>query len=498
METLYRSTRDAATKAVTASQAILQGLTPDGGLYVPVEMPQLNLDFAKLSTASYQEIAYTVMQAFFSDFTEEELRDCINQAYDKKFDTPAIAPLRQSQDGYFLELFHGPTIAFKDMALSLLPYLMTTAAKKNHVDKDIVILTATSGDTGKAAMAGFADVPGTKIIVFYPRDGVSPIQKQQMITQTGENTAVVALTGNFDQAQTQVKAIFNDQAFRQELARNHYQFSSANSINIGRLVPQIAYYIYTYAQLLNQKAINLGDKINISVPTGNFGNILAAYYAKLLGLPVNKLICASNRNNVLTDFFHTGSYNRNREFYVTSSPSMDILVSSNLERLLFRLTGHNSGETKRLMDALSTSGHYEINEAMRAELNDFYAGYADEAATTKEINRIFRENQYTIDPHTAVASAVARQYRAETGDKTLTVTVSTASPFKFPNTVLAALAGERESSDGILADQRLADFINLPLPNAVSELIGAPVLHKRETTPEQMRSIIADILKLHA
>lgn len=329
MEILYRSTRGNGS-TVTASQAILKGLSEDGGLFVPDQIPALNIPVEELSRMSYQQVAYEVMSRFLTDFTEEELKNCIDHAYDKKFDTEEIAPLTKADGSYFLELFHGATIAFKDMALSILPYLLTTAAKKNNVKNDIVILTATSGDTGKAAMAGFADVPGTKIIVFYPKDGVSPIQEKQMVTQKGKNTYVVAIYGNFDDAQTGVKRIFNDAEMKAELDEAGYQFSSANSINIGRLVPQIVYYVYAYASLYRNGQITEGEKINVVVPTGNFGNILAAFYAKNMGLPIDKLICASNDNKVLYDFFVTGEYNRNREFILTTSPSMDILISSNL------------------------------------------------------------------------------------------------------------------------------------------------------------------------
>ena len=338
MTLVYQSTRDEKNR-VTASQAILQGLATDGGLFTPITYPQVDLDFAKLKDASYQEVAKLVLSAFLDDFSEAELDYCINHAYDSKFDDAAIAPLVKLDGQYNLELFHGATIAFKDMALSILPHLMTTAAKKHGLENKIVILTATSGDTGKAAMAGFADVPGTEIIVFYPKDGVSKVQELQMTTQTGANTHVVAIDGNFDDAQTNVKHMFNDTDLRARLLEHKLQFSSANSMNIGRLVPQIVYYVYAYAQLVKTGEITAGDKVNFTVPTGNFGNILAAYYAKQIGLPVGKLICASNENNVLTDFFKTQVYDKKRSFKVTSSPSMDILVSSNLERLIFHLSG---------------------------------------------------------------------------------------------------------------------------------------------------------------
>ena len=338
MNVEYVSTRDNSDR-VTASQAILRGLAPDGGLYVPTQIPKLDRTLDELAAMDYKQVAYEVMKLMLTDFTEDELKACINGAYDSKFDTPEIAPLTFADGVYYLELYHGKTIAFKDMALSILPYLMTTSAKKNNIKNDIVILTATSGDTGKAALAGFADVPGTKIIVFFPKDGVSDIQKKQMVTQTGDNTFVVGINGNFDQAQTGVKQMFNDTELAKELDNAGFQFSSANSINIGRLVPQIVYYVYAYTRLVREEKIHAGEKINVTVPTGNFGNILACYYAKQMGLPVDRLICASNENKVLFDFFTTGTYDRNRPFHLTSSPSMDILISSNLERLIYRIAG---------------------------------------------------------------------------------------------------------------------------------------------------------------
>ena len=367
MEILYKSTRG-NKEAVTASQAILQGLSPDGGLFVPTAVPKLKKSLKELSELSYQELAYEIMSSFLTDFTEEELKGCIQRAYDSKFDTTEIAPLAEKDGAYYLELFHGATIAFKDMALSILPHLMTVSAKKNREDREIVILTATSGDTGKAAMAGFADVPGTRIIVFYPKHGVSPIQEKQMVTQKGANTYVVGITGNFDDAQTAVKKMFHDPKLGEELAQAGFLFSSANSINVGRLVPQIVYYVYAYATLLRQGKIQEGEKIHAVVPTGNFGNILAAYYGKQMGLPIDKLICASNDNKVLYDFFSTGVYDKNREFILTTSPSMDILISSNLERLIYRIAGEDSEKCKELMQALSAQGKYEITAAIFMEI----------------------------------------------------------------------------------------------------------------------------------
>ncbi|MDY3109680.1 MAG: threonine synthase, partial [Lachnospiraceae bacterium] len=352
MELLYSSTRNADAK-LTASQAILKGISDDGGLFLPERVPVLDKSLKELSQLEYKDIAYEVMKLFFTDFTEEELKTCIARAYDEKFDTEVIAPLVEAEGAYYLELFHGATIAFKDMALSILPHLMITAARKNHIENEIVILTATSGETGKAALAGFAGVEGTKIIVFYPKNGVSSVQEKQMVTQKGDNTFVVGITGNFDDAQTGVKKMFTDKALEKEMNDHKYQFSSANSINIGRLFPQVVYYVYAYAKLLGEGKIQDGDAINITVPTGNFGNILAAYYAKQLGVPVKKLICASNDNKVLFDFFETGIYDKNREFILTSSPSMDILISSNLERLIYLIAGSDAKKCKELMDSLS-------------------------------------------------------------------------------------------------------------------------------------------------
>ena len=377
MELKYKSTRGGQTE-VTASQAILQGLAGDGGLFVPAQIPRLDVSLKELAGMSYQETAYEVMKLFLTDFTEEELKRCIACAYDEKFDTEAIAPLAKVDGAYYLELFHGATIAFKDMALSILPYLMTTAARKNQIKNEIIILTATSGDTGKAALAGFADVPGTRIIVFYPKDGVSPIQERQMVTQKGENTMVVGIRGNFDDAQNGVKAIFGDQELKKELLEAGFQFSSANSINIGRLVPQIVYYVYAYAKLLESGELTEGETLNVVVPTGNFGNILAAYYAKQMGLPVGKLVCASNDNKVLYDFFRTGEYDRNRPFILTTSPSMDILISSNLERLLYRIAGEDAGKDMELMNLLGTEGRYEITPGLSEQLSDFCGYYASE------------------------------------------------------------------------------------------------------------------------
>ncbi len=489
----YTSTRDNKV-SLSASKAILQGLSHDGGLFVPEVMPKLGVSLDALVDMSYQEVAYEVMKQFFTDFTEEELTYCINSAYDKKFDTEEIAPLVELKDEYILELFHGKTIAFKDMALSILPYLMQVSAKKNDVKNEIVILTATSGDTGKAALAGFADVPGTSIIVFYPKDGVSPIQKQQMLTQEGKNTHVVGIEGNFDDAQTGVKRIFNDKALAEKMNQNGYQFSSANSINIGRLVPQVVYYFYSYKTLLKNGKIKSGDKVNFVVPTGNFGNILAAYYAKEMGLPVNKLICASNENKVLYDFFQNGTYDRNREFILTSSPSMDILVSSNLERLIYFITGRNSELTKEYMESLSKEGVYSVAADSFANADEFYGGYATEDEDKTTIKTVFENEHYVLDTHTAVAVAVYNKYVAETGDKTPTVVDSTASPYKFTKSVMEAIDPKHVDEDDFELVNELEKLSGVPIPKAVSEIITAPILHKRICAADKMKEEVCDIL----
>ena len=494
MQVMYQSTRGKG-EPVTASQAILKGLSEDGGLFVPTQIPALDVSMDELSRMTYQETAYQVMSRLLTDFTEEELRTCINRAYDKKFDTDVIAPLKEADGAYYLELFHGPTIAFKDMALSILPYLMTTAARKNNVKNEIVILTATSGDTGKAALAGFADVPGTRIIVFYPKHGVSPIQEKQMVTQKGANTYVVGITGNFDDAQTAVKKMFNDKELAAELSQAGFQFSSANSINIGRLVPQIVYYVYAYAARVRQNKIEAGQEINIVVPTGNFGNILAAFYAKQMGLPVNKLICASNENKVLYDFFATGTYDKNREFVLTSSPSMDILVSSNLERLLFDLSGENDAEVKGYMDALAKTGKYEVSDAIKAALADqFWGGFCGEAGTSAAIAKYYKENGYLIDTHTAVAASVMEQYRKATGDKTVTVFVSTASPYKFCDHVLRAI-GETPAGDGVELLDQLHETTGTAIPRRLAALKGKARRFDLTCEKPGMDSVVLEFLK---
>lgn len=494
MNLMYKSTR--GPQEVTASYAILKGLSDDGGLFVPERIPALDVSVEALSKMTYQETAYEVMKLYLTDFTEEELKSCICKAYDEKFDTDVIAPLKKADGAWFLELFHGPTIAFKDMALSILPHLLTTAAKKNNVTDEIVILTATSGDTGKAAMAGFADVKGTRIAVFYPKDGVSAVQEKQMVTQKGENTFVVGIRGNFDDAQTGVKKMFGDKALQKELAEKGFRFSSANSINIGRLVPQIVYYVYAYAKLLASGEIENGEKINITVPTGNFGNILAAYYAKNMGLPVNKLICASNENKVLFDFFTTGRYDRNRDFIVTSSPSMDILVSSNLERLIYKISGGDSDKNRGMMEALAKDGAYEITESMKEALFDFYGNYATEEEVSAVIKDVYEKDGYVLDTHTAVADTVYRKYKAQTKDMTKTVIASTASPYKFAGSVMPAIDSKYSNMEDFDLLDELGRISGTNEPKAVSEIREAPVRHKTVCDVKDMEATVKQWLGL--
>ena len=493
MNLLYKSTID-AEKTVTASQAILKGLADDGGLFVPVSIPKLPVSLGELKEMTYQEIAYTVMKEFLTDFTEEELKSCIAKAYDSKFDTEEIAPLAKVEDAYYLELFHGATIAFKDMALSILPHLLTTSAKKNQVKNEIVILTATSGDTGKAALAGFADVEGTKIIVFYPKNGVSRVQELQMVTQKGDNTSVVAIHGNFDNAQSGVKAMFENKELEKELNEAGYQFSSANSINIGRLVPQVVYYVYAYAKLLQNEEIAEDEEINVVVPTGNFGNILAAYYAKNMGIPIAKLICASNENKVLYDFFQTGTYDRNREFVLTTSPSMDILISSNLERLIYKISGEDARKDTDLMTELKTKGSYAITGEMKANLADFAAGYATEEQVAKTIHDIYEDTGYVMDTHTAVAATVYKAYREDSKDDRKTVIASTASPYKFAGSVMSAIDPKYKGQDDFKLIEELQKVSGTEIPNAIKEIMNAEIRHNTECDVDQMEQTVKNIL----
>ena len=494
MNLVYHSTRNSEETA-TASEAILKGLTSDGGLFVPDSIPKLNVSLEDLTQMSYQEIAYAVMKEFLTDFTEEELKTCINNAYDSKFDTEEIAVTKKVDGAYYLELFHGATIAFKDMALSILPHLLVTSARKNNVKNEIVILTATSGDTGKAALAGFADVPGTKIIVFYPKSGVSPIQEKQMVTQKGDNTYVIGIKGNFDDAQTGVKKMFSNKELAKVMNDNGFQFSSANSINIGRLVPQVVYYVKAYADLLKQGALKAGEPMNVVVPTGNFGNILASYYAKQMGIPIGKFVCASNKNKVLFDFFETGKYDRNREFYVTTSPSMDILISSNLERMIYRIAGNDAKHCAKFMAALTKDGEYVITDAMKAELSEFFGAFGSEEETAVKIKEVYDKEGYVMDTHTAVAAVAYDKYKAATGDdKTPTVIASTASPYKFTRSVMDAIDPAYDAEDDFELVDELNKVSKTAIPKAIEEIRTAPVLHDTVCETAAMEDEVKKIL----
>lgn len=494
MNLVYHSTRNSEETA-TASEAILKGLTSDGGLFVPDSIPKLNVSLEDLTQMSYQEIAYAVMKEFLTDFTEEELKTCINNAYDSKFDTEEIAVTKKVDGAYYLELFHGATIAFKDMALSILPHLLVTSARKNNVKNEIVILTATSGDTGKAALAGFADVPGTKIIVFYPKSGVSPIQEKQMVTQKGDNTYVIGIKGNFDDAQTGVKKMFSNKELAKVMNDNGFQFSSANSINIGRLVPQVVYYVKAYADLLKQGALKAGEPMNVVVPTGNFGNILASYYAKQMGIPIGKFVCASNKNKVLFDFFETGKYDRNREFYVTTSPSMDILISSNLERMIYRIAGNDAKQCAKFMAALTKDGEYVITDAMKAELSEFFGAFGSEEETAVKIKEVYDKEVYVMDTHTAVAAVAYDKYKAATGDdKTPTVIASTASPYKFTRSVMDAIDPAYDAEDDFELVDELNKVSKTAIPKAIEEIRTAPVLHDTVCETAAMEDEVKKIL----
>ncbi|MDD6154028.1 MAG: threonine synthase [Eubacteriales bacterium] len=488
----FRSTRG-DEKELNSAQAIIQGIAPDGGLYVPDHIPALPFKVADMVGKPYQDVARGVIGAFFDDYTQEEIDYCVDHAYDEKFDEKDVAPVVKAGDADIIELYHGKTAAFKDMALSILPYLLTTAVKKEKEDAKICILTATSGDTGKAALEGFADVPGTEIIVFYPETGVSDVQKRQMITQQGANTHVFAIKGNFDDAQTGVKNIFADNAFRNELEAKGARLSSANSINIGRLVPQVAYYVWSYIKLVERHEINDGDPINIVVPTGNFGNILAAYYAKNMGIPVNRFICASNKNKVLTDFFATGVYNAKRQFYTTNSPSMDILISSNLERLLYHLNGGNGAEIKGLMGQLRTEGRYEVSPKIKDAMGVFYGGYADVADTDRTIGAMYNDYNYLIDTHTAVAYKVYEDYRKETGDMTRTVLASTASAYKFADSVSLSI-GLEEEPNAFDYIEELHKATGVKIPSAMDGLESKPILHTGVIAKTDMERTVEEVL----
>ncbi len=494
----YASTRN-STLNVTSAHAIVKGLSDEGGLYVPESIPVLSKEeILGLCDKSYVDRAYAVFSKFLTDFTPEELRHCVESAYNSKnFDTDNIAEITKlSESRYILELWHGPTCAFKDMALQILPYLLTTSAKKTVDGKQIAILVATSGDTGKAALEGFKDVPGTSICVFYPEDGVSPMQKRQMTTQEGENVNVCAVKGNFDDCQNGVKAIFTDKNIENKLAERNILLSSANSINWGRLAPQIIYYVSTYAQLVKDKEIEYGEKVNIVVPTGNFGNILAAYYAKLMGIPVNKLICASNSNNVLTDFINTGVYDRNRQFYTTISPSMDILISSNLERLLYHLTGGNDTLINEWFGKLKESGRYEVNEEVKKQLSElFYAGCCNDDETRAEIHKTFESEHYLLDTHTAVAVKVYNDYKRKTGDNTKTIIASTANPYKFSRDVYDAVGGKSACEDEFELISHLEQETETKMPAPLAATKNKTIRFTGSVEKQGMGNVVLDFLK---
>ena len=493
----YLSTRD-RTLRYESAEAIEMGLSRDGGLLTPCDIPQIDRAFLESLVAErYQVRAAKVMALYLTDYTEEELLAFAENAYGPaKFDTDAVAPVRTvDETTHCLELWHGPTSAFKDMALQMLPQLLSAALKKTGEDKTVCILVATSGDTGKAAMEGFADVSQTKIMVFYPKDGVSKVQETQMVTQDGANVGVCAVVGNFDDAQAGVKRIFSDESIRATLAERGYFLSSANSINWGRILPQVVYYISAYCDLVRDGKLTMGDKVNFCVPTGNFGDILAAYYAKRMGLPVGKLICASNRNDVLTDFLRTGVYDRNRPFHTTMSPSMDILISSNLERLLFDLSGQNDEEVRGYMEALAGSGKYEVSDAIKAALAEqYWGGFCDEPGTTAAIAKYYKEYGYLIDTHTAVAASVMEQYRAATGDTTPTVFVSTASPYKFCDSVLSAI-GQTPAGDGVELLDQLHAVTGVAIPRRLAALKGKERRFDLSCEKSGMDGVVLDFLK---
>lgn len=499
LKIFYRSTRG-SSKEVSSAEAIISGIADDGGLFVPSFIPEFNL----ISTPEYigfgyRDLAENILSKFLTDYSSDEIKYCVDKAYDEKFDSSDIAPLVKAGDAFFLELYHGATAAFKDMALSLLPHLLTKAALKMDLKKKIVILTATSGDTGKAALESFSNVEGVKIIVYYPSRGVSLIQERQMVTQQGENTFVCAVNGNFDDAQAGVKKIFNDAEFIKFLDSKNYVFSSANSINIGRLIPQIVYYVYAYFRLVEAGEIEAGQVINILIPTGNFGNILAAYYAKKMGLPVQRLICASNSNNILYDFINTGIYNKKRALKLTMSPSMDILISSNLERLIFDICNCDPAYLKKLYEDLRKDGLFEINDEMKERMADFWAGYATEEETLEAIKKSYYENNYLIDTHTAVGFHVYNDYREITNDKVKTIIASTASPFKFPFSVLKAIDknfDKYKNSDEFVLLERLSEITGLEIPKPLQDIGSRPVIHKNFCEVSEMKDFIIQSLEL--
>ena len=471
---------------ISPSQAIINGIAKDGGLYVPLSFPNLFEKIKEKIDMTYEEIAFEVIKEFFTDFSNEEIKDAISKAYENRF--------KVVENNGFLELYHGPTSAFKDAALLFLPQIMSLAKKKLNINEEIVILTATSGDTGKAALEGFKDVDGFKVMVYYPKEGVSPVQEMQMVTQEGNNLRVVGIKGNFDDAQRGVKEIFGDNSFKEELLKMNYRLSSANSINIGRLVPQIIYYFYGYLKLVNKQQIKMGDKINVVVPTGNFGNILAAYYAREMGLPVAKFICASNENNVLSDFFNKGVYDKRRDLILTESPSMDILVSSNLERLLFEASGRNANKIKDLMKELSDKGIYSVNEEIKEGLKDFYGNYAKSEEVYNAINYLYNEEGYLVDTHTAVAYVVLNKYIRDTEDTTPYLIASTASPYKFPRSISSALKMEVTYIDDFEVIEKLYSFSKVEVPNNLKGLNNKEIIYNFISEANDLKNALLSFL----
>lgn len=493
----YQSTRNKDIK-ISSAEAIKRGISADGGLFVPETIPSVTIEEIKeLSNMKYTRRAFSILSRFLTDYSPEEIKDCCESAYSaKKFGSDETAPVVKLNDTmHVLELWHGPTCAFKDMALQILPHLLTKAVKKTGEDNEIVILVATSGDTGKAALEGFKDVEGTRIQVYYPQEGVSKIQKLQMVTQEGSNVSVIAVKGNFDDAQTGVKKIFTDNCYKDELAQKGFSLSSANSINWGRLVPQIVYYFSAYADMLKTNEINPGDKINICVPTGNFGNILAAYYAKMMGLPVNKLICASNKNSILTEFISTGTYDKNRDFYTTISPSMDIIISSNLERLLYIMSDFDDKLISGYMNDLATVGKYSVSESIYEKIkNDFAAGCCDDEETKLTIKSIKDEYNYTVDTHTAVAIKVYTDYVKKTKDTTKTVIASTANPYKFNKSVLEAISGSVTEEDEFKLLDMLCELSGMMIPDSLGELKTKEIRFDTICDKDQMKEEVSKFL----
>lgn len=488
----YTSTRNSSLE-VNASYGILKGISEEGGLFVPNQIPKI--DVKTLIGKNYKEIAVEILNLFLNDFSKDEVKVCVDNAYDNKFTVDDKVQLKKTDNSFFLELFHGPTIAFKDMALCMLPQLMTKAREKANFKKDVLILTATSGDTGKAALEGFADVENTKIIVFYPKNGVSQVQEYQMITQRGDNTFVVGIDGNFDDAQSNVKKIFTSESMKNYIKELGYGFSSANSINIGRLIPQVVYYVYSYVKLLESEEIKENEEINVVVPTGNFGNILAAYYAKAMGLGIHKLICASNENNVLCDFFEKGVYDKRREFKKTISPSMDILISSNLERLIYEIVGKNSEKVNEYMKNLEEDGIYELSATEKENLKDFYGVWVSEDETLKTIKEVYDKYNYVIDTHTAVAYKAYTDYVEDTSDHKKTIIASTASPFKFTESVMKGLLEDTSNKSDFKLIKELSSSYDLSIPEAVKNLDKKEILHNRVCHKSQMENVIKEILK---